>query len=423
MLNTIWFRGVGIFVAALVSAASGYSHTNADLKNELSSVAGSIETVRLSIETENEPAVRKLMAQRLATLQLTQDILRNRILLLEGEAIEEVQVLVVEPDMVEVAEITSEIAEIEGEIAEAEAILETAEGVNRAIIATRLESERLALAQLRLAFIGARYGMVAGFMGKDSESQNLPDDSIPESDSNLVDVVWADPRYPDIDYSNPLFERAYNSRGQISGWWTVIEGRDGSLTAQNLSHYFPDAALGKRGMLLQIVCRDDLTEVAVTMPGGYLTSALARQVDVAYRVDNGVFGRDEWLVTPNGDGVQLEGEAALGLLEEMVSARSLFVNIAGSSRDRQSIDFDLAGYGDVNAVVMETCSQPDLSLSRNDYRLIQTLLNIAGYGAGAADGIWGRNSARAMEKYQKDAGLRATGRPDLATLKLLGLVE
>lgn len=423
MLRRIWFRGGGIFVVALVSAASGYSHTSADLKNEFSSVAGTIETVRLSIETENEPAVRKLMVQRLATLQLTQDILRNRILLLEGEAVEEVQVPVVEPDMVEVAEITAEIAKIEGEIAAAEASLETAVGINKAIIATRLESERLALAQLRLAFIGARYGTIASFVGADSESQGLLEDNMPTSDSNLIDVAWADPRYPDIDYSNPLFERAYNSGGQISGWWTIIEGRDGSLTAQNLSHYFPDAALDERGMLLQIVCRDDLTEIAITMPGGYLSRARAGQVDVVYRMDNGVFGRDEWLVTPNGDGAQLAGEAALRLLAEMVSARSIFVDIAGSSRDRQSVDFDLAGYGDVNAVVMDACSQTDLSFSRNDYRLLQTLLNIAGYGAGAADGVWGQNSARAMEKYQKDAGLRATGRPDLATLKLLGLVE
>ena len=415
-------------LAFLLSAALAQAHTSSDLQNELNAVAGEIESARASAASVGEPAVRELTEQRLAMLRLTQAILRNRILMLEGGGVEPLAVPVTEPDMLEVAAIVSEMSEVEAAIADAESRLATAEGVDRAIAATRLESEKLALAQLRIAYIDARFGAVAeapsGFEFPE------PHDSVLASDGDAPrqrPPAWADPRHPGVDYTNPLFQMAYNSGARISGWWTISGGRGGdSFTAQNLSQYFPDAALADRGMLLQIRCSADASEISVSLPGRYLAgydSGSGQAFDVAYRVDGGVLGRDEWLATSGGDGARLDSEAALDLIDDLYSARSLFLEISDGSRMRHSAEFDLAGYYDVESIAEDACAQPSLALSRNDYRLIQTLLNIAGFNAGPADGIWGRNSERALRNYQDSAGLPATGRPNRATLELLGLME
>ena len=414
---------------SLMGVVSAQSHTRSDLQDELSTVAGGIETVKLSIATEDEPAVRRLMERRLVTLQLTQDILRNRILVLEGEEVEVLQVPVVEPDMVRVAEINSEIVATEAEINEAEASFASADGVNQAIIAARLESQKLALAELRLAYIGARYGMIAGLTSNDLGDAAIAAEAQPsESDAAqtagmATQPAWADRRYPNIDYSNPLFQQAYNSGQSISGWWVIYEGGNGSLTAQNVSNFSPSADSEKRGMLLNIICERDETSVALLMLGEYFSNRRSGQIDVGYRVDNGVLRNDLWSLARDGDVVQLEGDEALGLIDEMAYARSLSMLVPSSVGGRQNVDFDLAGYNEVALRARELCSQPVLALNRSDYRLIQTLLNIAGFKAGQADGIWGQNSRRAMADYQRAAGITESGRPDLPTLKLLGLVN
>lgn len=424
-MKSVSFILTATVTLVLMGIVSAHSHTRSDLQDELSAAAGGIETVKLSIATEDEPAVRQLMERRLVTLQLTQDILRNRILVLEGEEVEVLQVPVVEPDMVRVAEINSEIVAMEAEINEAEVSLASADGVNQAIIAARLESQKLALAELRLAYIGARYGMIAGLTSNDLGDVAIVAEAQPSEvvTSDVTQPVWADRRYPNIDYSNPLFQQAYNSGQSVSGWWVIYEGGNRSLTAQNVSNFSPSADSENRGMLLNIICENDETSVALLMLGGYFSNRRSGQIDVGYQVDNGVLRNDLWSLARDGEVVELEGEQALGLIDEMASARSLSVLVPSSVGGRQNVNFDLAGYNEVAVRARELCSQQVLALNRSDYRLIQTLLNIAGFKAGQADGIWGQNSRRAMADYQRAAGITESGRPDLATLKLLGLVN
>ena len=89
--------------------------------------------------------------------------------------------------------------------------------------------------------------------------------------------------------------------------------------------------------------------------------------------------------------------------------------------------FELAGFLDVAESAVEAClgqeEEEPMLFARQDYRLIQTLLNIAGFDAGGADGIWGPRSQSAMRQYQHSAGLAQTGHPNLETLELLGLAE
>ena len=61
------------------------------------------------------------------------------------------------------------------------------------------------------------------------------------------------------------------------------------------------------------------------------------------------------------------------------------------------------------------------ALSRTDVIALQTRLLERGYAAGAADGIFGSGTRRALRQFQEDAGLTADGFPDQETLRRLKL--
>ena len=59
------------------------------------------------------------------------------------------------------------------------------------------------------------------------------------------------------------------------------------------------------------------------------------------------------------------------------------------------------------------------AMSRADMTRLQQQLSAAGYDAGAADGILGPGTRRALSQFQRDAGLTPDGFPDPATLEAL----
>ena len=422
-------RNVVSALTAVMLSTAAYAHTSAELRSELNLVDIQIEAARTVVDSRGEPAVRQKAQERLAVLQLTRAILQNRIIALEGGAAVEVEVAATPPDMAEVAAITGQMAAVEDAIAKAEATVQNEEGVNRAIALTRLEAEKLALAELRVAYVRARFGSAVAlsdsFAG-DADATVSAAAAPRATQSAASAAVWADRRYPDIDYSHPLFEAAYNSGSWISGWWTISTGRDrDSLVAQNLSAYASDAGGGDTGLLLQVSCGASSVEVSVTSPGRFLrgnTNRSGQQVfDVAYRSSRGVLSRGEWLSLAGG-GAGVEGEAALDLIDEMYGARTLFVEVIDASNRRHQAEFELDGFDQVADAGEEACAEPELALNRSDYRLIQTLLNIAGFDAGSADGIWGPRSANAMRGYQQSNGVEVTGSPNRETLALLGLL-
>ena len=421
-------------IAAVTLASAAQAHSNADLQSELNVVEIQIEAARTVVDSHSEPAVRQMAQERLAVLQLTRAILQNRIIALEGGAAVEVEVAAIPPDMAEVAAVTGQMALVEDAIAAAEAAVQNAEGVNRAIAMTRLEAEKLAFAELRVAYIRARFGTAVALFDSDAEVYDAADPYVAEPvNSRPVNTrpaasaaAWADRRYPHIDYSHPFFEAAYRRGSWISGWWTISSGRDrDSMVAQNLSAYRPDAGTGVAGLLLQVSCGANRVEVSVTSPGQFLmgvTDRSGRQVfDVAYRTSGGVLSRDEWQSLAGG-GAGVEGEAALDLIDEMYGARTLFVEVIDANNSRHRAEFELAGFEQVADAGEEACAEPELTLNRNDFRLIQTLLNVAGFDAGAADGIWGPRSANAMRRFQQSNGVAVTGSPNRETLALLGLL-
>ncbi|HZS84521.1 MAG TPA: peptidoglycan-binding domain-containing protein [Stellaceae bacterium] len=61
------------------------------------------------------------------------------------------------------------------------------------------------------------------------------------------------------------------------------------------------------------------------------------------------------------------------------------------------------------------------SLSPQATREVQESLRRLGFYRGAADGVWGRDSSAALERFQQSHGLQVTGQLNDATVKTLGL--
>ncbi len=61
------------------------------------------------------------------------------------------------------------------------------------------------------------------------------------------------------------------------------------------------------------------------------------------------------------------------------------------------------------------------SLSRSEIIQIQQALNTEGFYKGRADGVWGPNTANAVQKFQASHEINANGNLDAATLDQLGV--
>jgi peptidoglycan hydrolase-like protein with peptidoglycan-binding domain len=105
----------------------------------------------------------------------------------------------------------------------------------------------------------------------------------------------------------------------------------------------------------------------------------------------------------------------------MYDAERLFLRLVESNGQQHDAQFDLAGSQDAIEAVAAACGWTTLSLSADDYRAIQTILNAGGFEVGTPDGQWGPASQSAMRAYQVSVGLPETGAPDRATLETLGV--
>ncbi|MCS6804783.1 MAG: peptidoglycan-binding domain-containing protein [Acidobacteriota bacterium] len=81
----------------------------------------------------------------------------------------------------------------------------------------------------------------------------------------------------------------------------------------------------------------------------------------------------------------------------------------------------IAGLLNIVTTVDARRQRPELQLSRQTVRQVQQALKDRGYYDGAVDGIMGVRTRRAIQAFQQEKGLSATGRIDEQTLKKLGI--
>ena len=120
---------------------------------------------------------------------------------------------------------------------------------------------------------------------------------------------------------------------------------------------------------------------------------------------------------------QSKGLQATGQLNE-ATAKTLNLNLARLLGVKQPPDSNNAGN---NQGAMQGSAQNNSSgsqgadLSRSTIQAVQERLRKLNYDVGAADGIWGADTQKALTKFQQGHSLQANGQLNPATINALGL--
>ena len=425
-------RSLFLSVSVIAALAAGFPVSAQDgerLAAEISGIEAQIAEVDEVISRFSGGLVLSLAQARREALLLLRTVVETR---MEAEAAgipTDLTVPMVTPDPERAERLLGEIAAVQSRIEEAERDAAGAGGLIQAMALSRLETERLSLAQLQMAWLQAEYGIAFPNFAEPSASGTPTASPATQPDAAGADiddgvVAWADPNHPDIDYSIAPFELAHREGHEISGWWVIQREQaaiDDSpkITAFNYSAY-DGRSFGRQTSL---VARCHEREAAVIfVQGDYLMSDVRRNtLDVTYRLDSAEAVQTRWnsLTTNMGAGVfRRDAEA---FIRAMYDAQSFFIRVTDNRGRRVDGTFDFAGGGAVYEAVAAACGFTTLSLSTDDYRAIQTMLNTGGFDAGTPDGVWGPGSQAAMRRFQAANDLPETGAPDRQTLEALGV--
>ena len=369
-----------------------------------------------------------LINARREALLLARTLIKNRINAEAGGATIKVTVPALQADDALAEQIVGEMAAVQQRIEEAEREAATAGGLIQALTHSRVETERLTLAQLQMGYLQAKYGIAFPVMARQAAKDSLP--AAPDADKEtapedaLQAVAWADTRFPTIDYTLAPFEQAGLNGHGISGWWTIEASRaavDDSpqIIALNHSQFTPNAFSGQTALVAR--CIEGETALVFVQDDFLMNNFRRNSFEMTLRVDDLPSQQSRWSSLTNNRGAGLFGREAESFIRTIYDAERLFIRLFESNGQQHDALFELAGAQDTFEAVAGACGWTTLTLSTDDYRAIQTLLNAGGFDTGTPDGQWGPASQRAMRAYQASINLPETGAPDRATLEALGV--
>ena len=431
------------FLRATISAAglaaiavAAQSESIEDLTEQLDVISRQIADAELIAVSDEPEAVREVAKLRLEVLELSRALMENRILAIEGENVRRIVVAGVEPDMRYAELLQDQLVATTDRIRDAREDADSLEGVEGSIARIRLETELLTRSQLMLAYYQAAFGIRLP-----GTSDAGPDMSDRDGDLRAADDLGGpEPRRRPLNMlagevgSSSLVRKEIARGAVVSGWWTVLsDPDDSSMSALNYSAYLDSDDPDDLGKLLEVQCSGDEFSISFLVPGERLSGEVTGTggeagFDAVHQFDQGEGQYGRWTESPGGRGASLFGSEARELFFGLVNAEELSIDVWEADNSQHSGSFELAGFPIVAESAVQTClgqaeEEEPILFARQDYRLIQTLLNIAGFDAGGADGIWGPRSQSAMRQYQHSAGLAQTGHPNRDTLELLGLAE
>lgn len=418
---------LALSVIAALAVSSPVSAQNADrLATELAGIEVQIADADAVIARYTGGLVLSLAQARREALLLLRTVVEARI---EAEASgirSELTIPAVAPDPQRAERLLGELATVQNRIEEAVRDAAGAGGLVQAMALSRLETERLTLAQLQMAWLQAEYGIAFPQFIEPPASARPPASQPETAGPNLDDgvVAWADPNHPDIDYSIAPFELAHSQGHRISGWW-VIQTEQAAIddspkiTALNYSVY--DGGSFGRQTSLVARCHEGEAAVIFVQDDFLMTDFRRDTLDVTYRLDSEAAVQTRWSSLTNNLGAGVFRRDAEAFIRAMYDVQSFFIRVTDNSGRRVDGTFDLAGGEEVYEVVAAACGFTTLSLSTDDYRAIQTMLNAGGFDAGTPDGVWGPGSQAAMRRFQATSALPETGAPDRQTLEALGV--
>lgn len=368
---------------SVIWAGGALSQETEALESELADIQAQLEEAMAVASRYDGGLILSLIEGRQQALLLSQSLVQNRLAAARGEATVSIQVPAVEPDPERAQELLREIGALQSRIEKTGQEVEQVGGLIQTLALSRLETEKLTLAQLQMAYYQAAYGIAFPSMQTAERPAALvsTDMSPPLSATQAPDQAvyeWADPRFPAVDYSLHPFSMAYGRGEQISGWWTIdtetaVIDDSTSVHAINYSAYDPRAI----GGITVLTARCVEGETALIMvQDDYLSSDYrTNRLSTAYRIDQRPTVESRWSSLTSNRGAGLFGREAESFIRGIYDAERLFIRVTDSRGRRADAQFDLSGGADAFDRVAAACGWTTLNLTAQDYRAIQTLLN------------------------------------------------
>ncbi len=154
----------------------------ADLREELSSIASQLEIVDTTISKYDGGLIKILAETRKEALLLSKALIENRINAAEGNGTVEIQIPAVVPNDEIAQQLLGELAQQQTAVGLAEKEAESAGGLIKALALSRVETEKLTLSQLQMAYLQAKYGIampnLTNGVARSEESDNAQSDSV-----------------------------------------------------------------------------------------------------------------------------------------------------------------------------------------------------------------------------------------------------
>lgn len=416
------------FATALFAATPTFAQ-DASFAQELANIESQMVEIEVQAARYDSGLILTLIDARREALLLARTLIENRISAEAGAAVVEVTVPAVQPNEALAEQILGEMAAVQKRIEEAEREAETAGGLIQALTLSRAETERLTLAQLQMGYLQAKYGIAFPVMMPQSTETvpaSAPTSEIEKPSESATTVAWADSRFTLIDYTLAPFEQANRDGHQISGWWTIETSRaavDDSpqVVALNHSQFRPNNFMGQIALVAR--CNEGETAFIFVQDDFLMNDFRRNSFDMTLRIDDQPSQQSRWSSLTSNKGAGLFGREAEAFIRSIYDSERLFIRLVESNGQQHDALFELAGAQDAFEAVAGACGWTTLSLSADDYRAIQTLLNAGGFDTGTPDGQWGPASQKAMRAYQASVGLPETGAPDRATMVRLGVSQ
>lgn len=310
-------------------------------------------------------------------LLLSRVMIENRLRVANGEASIESAVPLLTLDPERASKIRSEIKVVEQEIAAAkeEAALYSG-GLVLAMIVSRQETSKLQLAQLRSGLIEAELGvpMTAASLNGGQSAVALPEADAEAQVTQTTEVVaappvepvptvverptWADPNFPEIDYTDQTFAGLAKAGMKMSGWWGVSEVKapvDDSLsvTAVNVSAVKKGSLSGDVTLIAR--CQEHETALIFGADAYLMSDFEVYTLPTVYRVDDLPSVSTNWGTLTSNQGVGLFGQEAINFLKQIEGAKKLFVRVTEKNGQNHDALFNLEGISAANGKIKVAC--------------------------------------------------------------------
>ena len=310
---------------------SALAQESSALDAEISVIDSQITEVDATIARYDGGLIRTLAESRREALLLLRTVVEARQEAEAAGATIEITVPAVEPDPARAEQLLGEMAAQQQRVESAEREAASVGGLIQAVALSRVETEKLTLAQLQMAYLQARYGIAFPVTSSATASAPPgPDETAATAGGDEVSdatLPWADPDHPDIDYSLAPFEQAHNEGNRISGWWVIKEERaaiDDSTSVVGINYSAYDARSFSGITALIARCREGETSIVFVQDEFLMSANLRNSFDITYRVDDAPAQSTHWNGLTNNKGAGLFGSGSEGFLRSLYDAEPKF---------------------------------------------------------------------------------------------------